>query len=152
MTPRPNLEDSGIDGSPAPLFYSYSPLPDSPGLLSPIPIEDIEDVRRPLSRTDHLDNNGEQIDDNHDDSISEDDSITSTPAQISDDGGYGDEEEVDVAADSYTWRIDHSKGDHKLHGESTRHVVLLSRQLTPHLQWRSCSLWSMTLDSTAAPP
>jgi hypothetical protein len=131
MTPRPNWEDSGIDGSPAPLFYTYSPLPDLPSLLSPIPIEDfedIEDLRLPLTRTDHLDNNGEQIDDNHDDGISEDDSITSTSAQISDDGGYGDEEEVDVAADSYTWKIDHSKGDHKLHGESTRHGVLLRRQ------------------------
>lgn len=33
------------------------------------------------------------------------------------DGSFGDEEEVVVASDSYSWRIDHSKGEHKLNGK-----------------------------------
>jgi hypothetical protein len=31
-------------------------------------------------------------------------------------GSFGDEEQVVVAADQYLWKIDHSKGDHKLKG------------------------------------
>ena len=43
-----------------------------------------------------------------------------SPAHLSDevdDGSFGDNEQVNVAADSYTWKIDHSKGHHKLRGE-----------------------------------
>ena len=31
-------------------------------------------------------------------------------------GSFGDEEEVTVAADQYSWKIDHSRGDHKFKG------------------------------------
>jgi len=31
-------------------------------------------------------------------------------------GSFGDEEQVEVAGDQFTWRIDHHKGDHKFHG------------------------------------
>lgn len=31
-------------------------------------------------------------------------------------GSFGDEEQVIVAADQYSWKIDHSKGDHKFKG------------------------------------
>ena len=29
---------------------------------------------------------------------------------------FGDDEQVDVASESYSWKIDHSKGEHKLKG------------------------------------
>lgn len=29
---------------------------------------------------------------------------------------FGDDEQVDVASKSYSWKIDHSKGEHKLKG------------------------------------
>ena len=35
---------------------------------------------------------------------------------IDDDGSFGDEERVDIADDSYSWKIDHTKGEHKLRG------------------------------------
>ena len=31
-------------------------------------------------------------------------------------GSFGDDEQVDVACESYSWKIDHSKGEHKLKG------------------------------------
>ena len=32
-------------------------------------------------------------------------------------GSFGDEEQVVVASDLYSWKVDHSKGEHKLKGE-----------------------------------
>ena len=43
-----------------------------------------------------------------------------SPAYLSDevdDGSFSDNKQVDVTADSYTWKINHSKGHHKLRGE-----------------------------------
>lgn len=42
-----------------------------------------------------------------------------SPGKLRDDcseGSFGDEEQVIVAADQYSWKIDHSKGDHKFKG------------------------------------
>jgi hypothetical protein len=33
-------------------------------------------------------------------------------------GSFGDEEQVLVASDQYSWKIDHAKGDHKFKGAS----------------------------------
>lgn len=35
---------------------------------------------------------------------------------------FGDDEQVDVASESYSWKIDHSKGEHKLKGIDTLNV------------------------------
>jgi hypothetical protein len=57
-------------------------------------------------------------DDDDDDENEEDDDGLHAENLLSplDDGSFGDEEEVDVAADSYAWKIDHTKGQHKLRG------------------------------------
>lgn len=52
---------------------------------------------------------------NDDGPAPDDDELVSTPPE-SEDGNFGDDELVEVAADSYTWKVDHSKGDHKLRG------------------------------------
>ena len=39
------------------------------------------------------------------------------PSPTSEDG-FGNEEDVDVAVDAYTWKIDHSSGHHRLRGSS----------------------------------
>lgn len=33
-----------------------------------------------------------------------------------DEGSFGDDEQVAVASDLYSWKIDHARGDHKLQG------------------------------------
>jgi hypothetical protein len=38
------------------------------------------------------------------------------PSPTSEDG-FGNEEDVDVAVDAYTWKIDHSSGHHRLRGQ-----------------------------------
>jgi len=54
---------------------------------------------------------------------SEDDDFASSGGVIDlhdeqelEEGGFGDEEEVHVASDSHKWKIDHTKGEHKLAG------------------------------------
>lgn len=59
---------------------------------------------------------------NSDDDGSEDDDGLcgdASPGEFRDDcseGSFGDGEQVIVAADQYSWKIDHSKGDHKFRG------------------------------------
>lgn len=37
---------------------------------------------------------------------------------LDDNDGFGnDNDQVDMGSDAYSWKIDHSKGDHKLKGE-----------------------------------
>ena len=54
--------------------------------------------------------------DEDDDGLIADDSTPFQPGE-DDEGSLGDEEEVDVAADAYSWKIDHSNGHHRLRGE-----------------------------------
>ena len=45
-------------------------------------------------------------------------------------GGFGDEEQVVVASDSYRWKINHSKGDHRLKGQcSYRRRVTVAKKM-----------------------
>jgi hypothetical protein len=61
----------------------------------------------------------EENDDNNDDN---DDGLHAEELlSLLDDGSFGDDEEVDVAADLHTWKINHNKGQHKLRGESFDH-------------------------------
>ena len=56
-------------------------------------------------------------DDEDDDGLGADHSLPSSRFEVDDDGGFGDEEEeVDVAVDAYSWKIDHSNGHHRLRG------------------------------------
>ena len=43
-----------------------------------------------------------------------------TEPGIDDDGSFDSEERVDIADDSYSWKIDHTKGEHKLRGIRTQ--------------------------------
>jgi hypothetical protein len=43
--------------------------------------------------------------------------VPEPPSPTSEDG-FGNEEDVDVAVDAYTWKIDHSSGHHRLRGPS----------------------------------
>lgn len=63
----------------------------------------------------------QQSEDSDDDGSGEEDGLygEAAPGELRDDcseGSFGDEEQVIVAADQYSWKIDHSKGDHKFKG------------------------------------
>lgn len=63
----------------------------------------------------------QQSDNSNDESSEDDDGLygDASPGEPRDDcseGSFGDEEQVIVAADQYSWKIDHSKGDHKFKG------------------------------------
>ena len=63
----------------------------------------------------------QQNNDSTDDESGDDDGLygDASPGEIRDDcseGSFGDEEHVVVAADQYSWKIDHSKGDHRFRG------------------------------------
>jgi hypothetical protein len=47
----------------------------------------------------------------------EKEALSSAHEPVEDDGFYNDDDQVVVASDAYSWKIDHSKGDHKLKGE-----------------------------------
>ena len=56
-------------------------------------------------------------DEGDDGGLGADHSLPSSRFEVDDDGGFGDEEEeVDVAVDAYSWKIDHSNGHHRLRG------------------------------------
>jgi hypothetical protein len=62
--------------------------------------------------------NEQPSDDSLDDGSGDDDGLydDTSPGGLGDDyseGSFGDGEQVVVAADQYSWKIDHSKGDHK---------------------------------------
>lgn len=52
----------------------------------------------------------------------------SEPQSPTSEDGFGNKEVVDVAADAYTWKIDHSSGHHRLRGALlhwANHVAIL---------------------------
>jgi hypothetical protein len=65
--------------------------------------------------------NEQQSDDSIDDDSGDDDGLYGDASldglgDNCSEGSFGDEEHVVVAADQYSWKIDHSKGDHKFKG------------------------------------
>jgi hypothetical protein len=65
--------------------------------------------------------NEQQSDDSLDDGSGDDDGLygDASLGGLGDDcseDSFGDEEQVVVAADQYSWKMDHSKGDHKFKG------------------------------------
>lgn len=62
-----------------------------------------------------------RVDEDENEAEDDDDGLyTDTLPPSLDDGSFGDDEEVDVAVDAQSWKIDHSKGQHKLRGVSLR--------------------------------
>lgn len=88
--------------------------------LSPSPDIDIWPTSPPpIIATQPVD--AQQRDDSDDDASEDDDGLygDASPGETRDDGSegsFGDDEQVVVAADQYSWKIEHSRGDHKLRG------------------------------------
>ena len=60
----------------------------------------------------------------------DDDGVFSEAVQNSDDDedtGFGDGEHVEIASRQYQWKVDHSKGEHKLRGKGPRRPSNSSR-------------------------
>lgn len=75
---------------------------------------------------------GEDGDDVSDESSIDEDGLHNViaPRRSEDDcseDGFGDDEQVIVASDQYSWKIDHAKGDHKFKGTS-RCILKLERR------------------------
>jgi hypothetical protein len=115
MTPQPYVDTPAADGLPSPLAASCLFLP-SPTSRDRFDCEALFEPLTPTEPDENPPNNEDHIDLDYSDSPSEDDSILSTPTELSESGSFGDGEEVDVAVDSYAWRVDHSQGHHKLYG------------------------------------
>lgn len=52
-------------------------------------------------------------DEDDDDGLDADTPVRLSPSE-EEDGDFGDEEQVDVAVDAYSWKINHSNGHHRL--------------------------------------
>lgn len=61
----------------------------------------------------HEDGTGDSEDD---ESASGDNAITIDNEQELEQRGFGDDEEVHIASESHRWKIDHTKGEHRLAG------------------------------------
>lgn len=91
-------------------------------LLDPSPAQDIDLwPSSPAAAIATPPRNEPQSDDSLDDGSGDDDGLYGdvSPGRLGDDcseGSFGDEEQVVVAADQYSWKIDHAKGDHKFKG------------------------------------
>lgn len=91
-------------------------------LLNPSPLRDTELwPSSPPAAIATQPGNDQQSDDSLDDSSGDDDGLygDASPSGLGDDcseGSFGDEEQVVVAADQYSWKMDHSQGDHKFKG------------------------------------
>jgi hypothetical protein len=86
--------------------------------LSPLP--DLWPSPSPAATATQL-TNEPQSDDSLDDDSGDDDGLygDASPGGLGDDcseSSFGDEEQVVVAAEQYSWKIDHAKGDHKFRG------------------------------------
>lgn len=100
----PHLPDSALDAQP-----------DDP--LSPLDSISLPSEQQ-LARRDEADTPDRHdldfalsVSDGEDDEVD----VSEPPSPTSEDG-FGNEEDVDVAVDAYTWKIDHSSGHHRLRG------------------------------------
>ncbi|KAK7177727.1 hypothetical protein PSPO01_16225 [Paraphaeosphaeria sporulosa] len=121
---------SDLDGFET-TFVGFSPIdcadlvPNSP-VASPAwspPLEEHSDSNSPNSSDDDEDGLGDHV------------------GHVADDweeGSFGDDEQVVVASDHYSWTIDHARGDHKLRGlyAATKTVSFDGNQALDMLQKR----------------
>ena len=105
-------------------FDAFSPLPTGSPPANPLLVDEFQfgeagngsPERRPTA-SQNLDIDSDRDFDNEDglgDGL--------TPADYlleSEDGSFGDDEQVVAASEQHSWKIDHAKGDHRLKGNNT---------------------------------
>jgi hypothetical protein len=128
-TMSPYNSDAEFDDSFAGFSGTFPSLPELPleELHGDVPPSDrilpdndlgLEELLHPQSLPKGTPNLVLDNEDDNEDEINDDDDGLHAENLLSplDDGSFGDDEEVDVAANSHAWKIDHTKGQHKLRG------------------------------------
>lgn len=107
------------------LFLPQLPnsAPDAQPKDPPSPLSSISSLSepRPVPRQEAEIPNGPALDldlASSDSDGDEDEVELPEPASPTSEDGFGNEEDVDIAVDAYTWKIDHSSGHHRLRGSS----------------------------------
>lgn len=85
----------------------HDPLPSPQGHL--LTHEGEPDIVSPSATFPHFLSDDEE----DDDGLDADPPVRLSPSE-EDDGDFGDEEQVDVAVDAYSWKINHANGHHRL--------------------------------------
>lgn len=91
-------------------FLNPSPLPDMSLWPSSPPAATETQLVNEQQSDGSFDEGSEDDDGFHDDALS------GEPRDDCSEGSFGDEDDVIIASDQYSWKIDHAKGDHKLRG------------------------------------
>jgi hypothetical protein len=85
--------------------------------FSPITVDDVFPESLPASEVGNSVREQDGASETTDDEIRLDDTIVDQHQDYdANEGSFGDDEQVVVASDQYSWKIDHARGDHKFKG------------------------------------